>query len=212
MGHSCGIEPHSDAKSDPAYRRVLWIVLWANLLMFIFEMVVSHKMHSTALMADAADFFADAASYAVSLLVLGHSLRLRAWAALFKAGSMIAFGLYVLYSAWVRIAAGEVPDAQWMGGTALLALLVNIGCSVLLYRFRGGDSNRESVWLCSRNDAISNAAIIVAAGLVHYSGTLWPDAVVALMIAALSMTSAVHIIRSARRELASSAAHNTHSH
>ena len=96
---------------------------------------------------------------------------------------------------------GTVPEAATMGAVAFLALAVNVGVAAMLFRYRGGDADMRSVWLCSRNDAIGNIAVLLAAAGVLGSGSGWPDWVVALVLASLALTSSVSVVRHARREI-----------
>lgn len=189
--------------ADPAFRRILWVALIANFVMFGVEWTASHFGDSMSLLADALDFLGDAANYGISLLVVGMAITARARASLVKSLTMGAFGVWVIGSAIHRAIAGSAPDAAVMGGVALVALAVNVAVAILLYRHRNGDSNRQSVWLCSRNDAIGNVAVIVAATGVFASGSRWPDLVVAAIIAALSVGAAVRVARLAMQELRS---------
>lgn len=187
--------------SDRRFRRVLWIALVANAAMFVVEAVASAVGDSMSLQADALDFFSDSANYAISLLVVGGALAVRARASLFKGATMAAFGLWVLGSAVYRALSGSEPDAAIMSGVGVLALLVNVAVALLLFSFRDGDSNRTSIWLCSRNDAIANLAVIAAAAGVVLSGSRWPDLAVAAGIAALQLSAAWQVIGLARGEL-----------
>ncbi len=186
---------------NPVFRRVLWIALIANFAMFVVEIVASQIGDSMSLQADALDFFGDSANYAISLFVVGLALTIRARASLFKGATMALFGLWVIGSASYRAVYGSAPEAATMGTIALLALLVNVGVSILLYRFRDGDSNRQSIWLCSRNDAIGNLAVMAAAAGVFASGSRWPDLLVAALIAGLNISAAIHVVRLARAEI-----------
>ena len=190
-----------DAVSDISFRRVLWIALAANFAMFLVEIVASLVGDSLSLQADALDFFGDSANYLISLLVLGMSLAHRAYAALFKSVTMALFGSWVIGCALYRALTHSAPDAAVMSGTAVLALAVNVGVAVLLYRYRGGDSNRRSIWLCSRNDAIGNVAVMLAAAGVFASSSRWPDLAVAVLIATLNVRAAVLVTRLALGEL-----------
>lgn len=191
----------SDRASDPVFRRVLWVALIANFAMFAVEMVASRVGDSMSLQADALDFFGDAANYAISLFVVGMTLTARARASLIKGATMALFGSWIIGSAVYRALVGSSPEPMTMSAIALLALLVNLTVAVMLYRFRGGDSNRQSIWLCSRNDAIGNVAVMIAAAGVFASGSRWPDLSVAAIIAALNLVAAVHVIRLARVEM-----------
>lgn len=190
-----------EAALDTSFRRILWIALAANFAMFLFEIVASLVGDSLSLQADALDFFGDSANYMISLLVLGMSLAHRAYAALFKSVTMALFGSWVIGSGLYRVFTYSAPDAVVMSGTAILALAVNVAVAVLLYRYRGGDSNRRSIWLCSRNDAIGNVAVMLAAAGVFASDSRWPDLAVAMLIAALNVRAAVQVTRLALAEL-----------
>ncbi len=197
-GSSCS---PSKPPADRAYRRVLWIALAVNATMFLVEIVAGAIAGSVSLQADAMDFLADAANYVISLLVLGLALTWRARAALLKGLSLGAVGLWVAgQTAWNAIAQ-TVPEAQVMGIVGTLALLANLGVAGLLYFHRDGDSNRRSVWICSRNDAIANLAVLAAAAGVFGTGAGWPDIVVAAIMAALALTGAFQIVRHALAEL-----------
>jgi len=186
---------------DISYRRVLWIALFANATMFFVELAAAVFSGSSALAADAADFLGDSANYALSLgaIALGGAWVSRV--ALLKGLAMSVYGVAVLaYAGW-RAWLGVPPEAFTMGVVGLLALLVNVGVAALLYRFRDGDANMKSVWLCTRNDVIANLAVLIAAAGVFGTGTVWPDVAVAGMLALLGLSSGRIVIRQARAEL-----------
>jgi Co/Zn/Cd efflux system component len=189
-----------------AYRRVLWAVLAINAFMFVAEMTAGVWGKSVALQADALDFLGDSATYAMTLIVLGMSLRWRAGAAMIKGLAMGGFGIWVMAATVYHMTQGTLPDFAVMGGVGALALLANIVSAGLLYRHRQGDSNMRSVWLCSRNDAIANIAVILAAGSVWASASGWPDLAVGGVIAALALSNSFVVIRQARGELRAEAA------
>ena len=195
------VSANSRELTDPLFRRVLWIALIANFGMFLVEVAASHLSDSLALQADALDFFGDGANYAISLFVVGMALSARARASLFKGATMACFGLFIVGSALHRAFTGSEPEPVTMGTVALLALAVNVGAAALLFKYRDGDSNRQSIWLCSRNDAIGNSAVIVAALGVSASASRWPDLAVAAIIASLSFSSAIRVVKLAREEL-----------
>ena len=197
------VSPNAAPAGDAVFRRVLWIALLANLAMFAVEIVASQVGDSMSLQADALDFLGDAANYGISLFVVGMALAARARAALFKGATMALFGAWVVGSALHRAVVGSAPEPATMGTIAFLALAANVGVAVLLYRYRRGDSNMLSIWLCSRNDAIGNIAVMVAAAGVFASGSRWPDLLVAAIIAALSISAALRIVRTATAELRS---------
>ncbi len=187
--------------SGISYRRVLWIALAANLAMFVVEVVAAAWSGSSALAADAADFLGDSANYALSLgaIALGGAWVSRV--ALLKGLAMSLYGVAVLaYAGW-RAWLGVPPEALTMGLVGAAALAVNFGVAVMLYRFREGDANMRSVWLCTRNDVIANIAVLVAAGGVFSTGTVWPDVAVAALLAVLGLSSGRIVIRHARAEL-----------
>ena len=189
--------------ASPAYRRVLWIVIALNAGMFILEMLAGHLASSQALKADALDFLADAATYSLSLAVIGQPLIWRSRAALLKGASLALMAVWVLGStAWQVLVTGH-PQAEVMGLVALLALGVNMISVLLLLRWRSGDANVRSVWLCSRNDAIGNVVVMLAAFGVWGTGTGWPDLAVAALMAGLFLVSSVKIVRQATAESAS---------
>lgn len=189
------------AKADPRWRRVLWAALIVNAGMFLVEMAAGAAADSRALQADALDFLGDAANYAVSLAVVGMALAWRARAALLKSLFMLGFAGWVLGSAVVAFVYGTAPDPKTMGIIGALALAANVGVALLLYRYRMGDANMRSVWICSRNDAIGNVAVMVAALGVFGTGSAWPDLIVASIMAALALTGGIQVMRQAWGEL-----------
>lgn len=202
-GHDHGHEPGElpDGPIPPGYRRVLWVALAVNALMFVVEIGAGLSSGSVSLLADAIDFFGDAANYGISLAVLAMGLVARARAALFKALTMGVFGLAVLARAGWAAFGGAAPEALTMGAVGLLAFAANVGVAVLLYAYREGDANMRSVWLCTRNDAIGNVAVVLAALGVFGTGTRWPDLLVAAVMAGLALSAALSVVRQARREM-----------
>ena len=190
------------ASTDPRYRRILWAALALNLAMFVVELATGLASGSVSLLADAIDFFGDAANYGLSLAVLSMALVVRAKAALFKAACMLAFGRFVLGKAAWSLRTGAAPDALTMGLVGFMALCVNVGVAALLYAYRSGDANMQSVWLCSRNDALSNLAVMLAALGVFGTASAWPDLAVAAIMGLLAISSARSVFISAQRELA----------
>ena len=187
--------------ADPRWRRALWIALAVNAGMFALEIAAGVAAGSASLQADALDFLGDAANYAISLGVAGMALAWRARAALLKGASLAVLGLWVIATmAWHAIA-GTLPSAETMGAVGVLALAANAGVAAMLYRWRGGDANMRSVWICSRNDAIGNAAVLLAAAGVFGTGTGWPDLIVAAIMAGLGISGGWQIVRQASAEL-----------
>ncbi len=199
-GCGSGDEARFEGLSVP-YKRVLWAVIAINGTMFLVEMAAGVAASSQALKADALDFLGDTATYAISLMVIGTPLLWRARAALFKGLSLAAMGLWVLGSTLYHVRVVGLPTSEVMGAIGLLALAANLASVLLLLRYRDGDANVRSVWLCSRNDAIGNLAVILAAGGVWATDTAWPDLIVAGIMASLFLWSALQIVRQARLEL-----------
>lgn len=202
MSVSCrGSTCVSQIAVSPRYRKVLWVALLINVVMFIVEIGGGLKSGSVSLFADALDFAGDAANYGISLAVLTMGIAWRSRAAMVKGLSMLAFGISVLAkTGWAAIT-GIPPETLTMGVVSLLALLANGVVALTLYAFRDGDANMRSVWLCSRNDAIGNIAVMLAAVGVFGTGRGWPDLVVAVAMAGLALASGVAVMRQANREL-----------
>ncbi len=202
MSAHCG-HAHNDTKNanSPRYRKILWVALIVNLAMFAIEIGAGFKSGSTSLLADAIDFFGDAANYGVSLAVLSAGVVLRARAALLKGACMIGFGVFVLARAAWMFSQGGTPEALTMGGIGLLALSANVAVAAMLYAYREGDANMRSVWLCSRNDAIGNVAVMLAALGVLGTGSAWPDLLVASGMAVLALVGGWSVIRQAIGEI-----------
>lgn len=193
----CGcVETKFDGAS-PAYRRALVAVIAINAVMFVVEATAGALAGSQALQADALDFAGDAATYGLSLAVIGASMRIRSTASLIKGASLGAFALFVLATTALRVLHGETPQATSISGVGAMALIANFSSVFILLRWRDGDSNVRSVWLCSRNDAIGNIAVIAAGALVAVTGSRMPDLIVAALLASLFMNSAVQIVHQA---------------
>lgn len=203
----CG--PAIDPTPTPGWRRALWLALAINAVMFGVELIAGALSGSRALQADALDFLGDAANYGISLGVAGMALAWRARAALAKGVTIFGFGLYVLAAAIWAAVAGASPDPEVMGVVGAVALIANLAVAIMLYRFRNGDSNMRSVWICSRNDVLGNLAVMLAAVGVFGTGTAWPDLIVAALMASLALSGGWSIVRLARRELASGSAKDT---
>lgn len=186
---------------DPRYRRTLWIALLVNVTMFCIELAGGWRAGSVSLLADAVDFFGDAANYGLSLFALALAPAWRSRSALIKGWSMGGYGLFVIATAAWNIAQGITPHAGTMGLIGLLALAANLAVAVLLFAYRNGDANMRSVWLCSRNDAIGNVAVMLAALGVSGTGSGWPDIAVAAVMGMLGLSAALTVIKQARGEL-----------
>jgi Co/Zn/Cd efflux system component len=187
--------------ADPRWRRALWIALAVNAGMFLLEIAAGVASGSASLQADAIDFLGDAANYAISLTVAGMALAWRTRAALAKGISLAVLAVWVLGSTVWHALTGTLPSAGTMGVVGVLALAANAGVALMLYRWRGGDANMRSVWICSRNDAIGNVAVVLAAAGVFGTGTGWPDVIVAAIMAGLGLSGGWQIIRHAVAEL-----------
>lgn len=201
MGACCGHD--HDAAFDGLskdYKRRLWIVIVLNGGMFLTEMIAGQAAGSQALQADALDFFGDAVTYGISLAVIGASLKVRATAALAKGISLLLMGLWVAASTAYQVFVLGLPQATVMGSVGFLALLVNLTSVLLLVRYKDGDANVRSVWLCSRNDAIGNVIVMLAALGVWGTSSAWPDLIVAGLMAALFVNSAWQILAQALKE------------
>ncbi len=202
----CAGKSGKTALNDPRWRRVLWIALIVNAAMFGVEIVAGVAADSRALQADALDFLGDSANYAISLGVAGMAIGWRARAALLKAATMLGFGLWVFASAVWGFVAGTTPAAETMGIIGALALAANVVVALMLYRWRTGDANMRSVWVCSRNDAIGNLAVMAAALGVFGTGQGWPDLLVAAIMAGLAIWGSIDVFRHARSDLAGATA------
>ena len=194
MSGCCGNGSKFDGVSED-YKRRLWLVIAINALMFVVEMGAGRVAQSQALQADALDFLGDALTYGLSLAVIGSSITVRTNAALFKGITLMAVGVWILGSTVYRVFYGGVPTAEIMGWVGFLALVANGASVLLLISYKDGDANVRSVWLCSRNDAIGNVAVMLAALGVWGTASGWPDLIVAGIMASLFLSSAYQIIR-----------------
>lgn len=210
----CSGNPRFDGL-DPAYKRVLWAVIVINAAMFLIEMSAGKLAGSQALQADALDFLGDAFTYGLSLAVIGMSLKVRSTAALLKGLSLLLMGLWVFGSTAYQFFVLGVPKAEIMGVIGFLALAANVASVLLLMRYKDGDANVRSVWLCSRNDAIGNVAVMVASVAVWLTASAWPDLIVAIVMAGLFLRSSQLILVQAWQEYRSgedSGALESHGH
>jgi Co/Zn/Cd efflux system component len=203
MSASCaGPGCASGDATSPRYRRILWVALVVNALMFGVELIGGVSSGSSSLQADALDFLGDAANYGISLFVLSAALVVRAKASIIKGATMAVFGVWVVGHALYQATTGRIPEPLVMGVVGLLALVSNVLVAFLLYRYRTGDSNMRSVWICSRNDALGNIAVVAAATGVFTTQHGWPDIIVALIMGLLAVSGAWQILRHARQDLA----------
>ena len=185
----------------PQYKRALWIVILLNVGYGIVEIIGGFIAGSQALNADALDFLGDGLITLLAVLAIGWSLAWRARSAIIQGVFLGVLGLGVLASTNYRVFVLNQPSAELMGGLGLVALVVNVLAALALVPHRTGDANVRAVWLFSRNDAIGNIGVVIAAGLVAWTGTAWPDLVVAAAIAGLFLQSSWAIIRDARADL-----------
>ncbi len=196
----CGNDTRFEGLSAD-YKRRLWLVIGINAAMFFVEMSAGALAGSRALQADALDFLGDTFTYGMSLAVIGSTLRVRAWAAFIKGMSLTLMGLWVLGATAYYVLVIGAPRAEVMGLVGFLALVANVTSVLILMRYKEGDANVRSVWLCSRNDAIGNVSVMLAAAGVWVTATRWPDLIVAAIMASIFMTSSVQILRQSIREL-----------
>lgn len=195
----CGHDVKFDGAS-PAYRRVLVAVIAINLIGFVAIVIGGVIQGSTALAANAMDFLADSATYAISLWAIGKSVRVRSGAAVFKSLSLIVMGASVLgYALW-RALTGQLPEGSVITGLGLFGFVANLVAALLLIRYRDGDANVRSVWLCTRNDLIHSLGVAGAGALVWWTGSRWPDLLAGILLGAVFLQSAVSIFLQARRE------------
>jgi cation diffusion facilitator family transporter len=205
VADDCGCTGNTDrAENDPGYRRALWLVVALNLGFGVIEVVGGLVAGSQALLADSLDFLGDGTITLLGLLALGWAATARAKIAYAQGLFLLTLGIGVIGVAIWRAMTATAPEAELMGGIGLAALAVNVTAALILSRYREGDANVRAVWLFSRNDALANVAVIVAAGLVAWTDRAWPDLAVAAVIAALFLHSAFEILRSARAELTKS--------
>lgn len=195
----CGANVRFDGL-DKRYIRVLWIVIAINAAMFLIEIAAGYYGGSQALQADALDFLGDTLTYGISLAVIGKSLKVRSSAALLKGLSLTGMGIWVIASTAYRVIVLALPHAEVMGSIAFLALAANITSAALLMRYKDGDANVRSVWLCSRNDAIGNVLVLLAAVAVWGTNSAWPDLIVAAVMAGVFLSSATQILQQAWAE------------
>lgn len=196
--HCCGNTEFTGL--DPAYKRILWLIIVINGAMFGVEMVAGILAQSQALQADALDFIGDTLSYGISLWAIGKAASIRSNAALFKGFTLTLMSLWVLGSTIYRIFVMNTPEAFTMGSIAIAAFIANLVSVLLLMRYKDGDANVRSVWLCSRNDAIGNLIVLVAATGVWYADSAWPDLIVAGIMVILFLSSAWQITTQALKE------------
>lgn len=202
----CGCElPEDMSHITPTYRRALWIVVLLNAGYGVIEMIGGFLSGSQALKADALDFLGDGSITFLGLIAIGWSLKLRAKSALIQGIFLGAMGIGVLVTTAYRVLVLHTPEAELMGILGIIALVINVVAVIVLLPHKTGDSNVRAVWLFSRNDALGNLAVVIAAGLVFWTGSAWPDLIAAAIIATLFLQSSWSIIKDARKDLKSKA-------
>ncbi len=182
-------------------RRVLIVVLVINAVMFGVEFVAGMIAGSAALMADATDMLGDALVYAVSLFALSRGDRWKARAALFKGILILLLGIAILVNVAIKLTSGVPPSSTLMLIFGAMALVANLACLALLWRFRGQDINMASTFECSRNDVINNVGVLAAAGAVAAFASPWPDILIGGLMAAIILRSAVRILKESVTQL-----------
>ena len=193
----CSTKEHEISALRDGMKRVLIIVLAINAAMFIAEFAAGMIANSTSLMADSVDMLGDALVYGLSIYALDKSDRWRAGAALMKGGIIAAFGIWVFTEVILKLVHGVVPIAGIMLAFGGLALVANLTCLALLYRYRSQDVNMSSTFECSRNDVIANVGVLVAAGGVYLFNSPWPDILIGAIIAIVFFRSAIRVLRQA---------------
>lgn len=179
-------------------RRVLLIVLAINALMFVVEFGAGLVARSSALQADAVDMLGDALVYVLSLFAIGRGAKWEAGAALVKGGVILLLFVVIVVEIVLKLIYGVPPSSRLMLIFGALALVANLTCLALLWRFRSLNVNMSSTFECSRNDVVANVGVLVAAALVAGLNSAWPDIVVGLLIALVFLRSALRVIRQAR--------------
>ncbi|MDF2483159.1 MAG: cation transporter [Stenotrophomonas indicatrix] len=205
MGECCGCGKTLDVAAMQArHRRVLWIVLLINLATFLMMVGASWYSHSSSLLSGALDNLGDAATYLLSLLVVGAGVAAKARVALFKGVLILAAAVAVAAQIGWRLAHPQVPLFESMGLAALLNLAANGFCLWLLTPYRNDDVNLASAWECARNDIFEGVSVVLAAGLVALFGAGWPDLLVAIALLVVFLRSALRVLRIAMTELRAS--------
>lgn len=188
--------------SDPGFARALWIGMALNLCFGIVEIGAGILTGSQALKADSLDFLGDGLVSLLALIAIRWTLRSRAKVAFGQGLFLGLLGLGVLVQTLRDFSHPTVPEGGMILTFGLAALAVNVISALILIPYRKGDASAEAVWLFARNDAIGNALVVAAAGLVIWTGAAWPDRAAALVVAGLFLQSAITILRDARADLA----------
>lgn len=172
--------------------------------MFFIEFTFGVLSKSTSLLADSLDMLGDASVYAFSLYVINKSSMWKARAALLKGILIILFAFFVLGEAINKMISDVIPLANTMGIIGLIALAANFSCLILLLKHRDDDINMRSTWICSRNDIIANICVLLAAVLVSYFNSKWPDVIIGVFIAGVFLKSSVSILTESIQEMKAS--------
>lgn len=195
----CGHSAPFDG-ATPEYRRVLLWVIAINLGAFVVVAAGGLLAGSASVAANALDFLADGATYALSLWAIGKSVAVRSGAALVKGASLFVLGLSVLGFAIWRTVNGLPPEGLAISGLGLFGAAANLVAAILLSKYRDGDANVRSVWLCTRNDLIQCLAVVAVGAVVWLTGSRWPDLIAGAFLAAIFLQSAWSITIQARAE------------
>ncbi len=201
MGKHCCEHKIENIKENSKFKKALYFALIINLSMFILEVIQGLASNSLSLKADAIDFLGDSLNYTISLFVIASSVQTRAKVSLLKALTMFIFGVWVVGEAFISFKTNQIPNSFTMSWVGILALVSNALVAFVLYKFREGDSNMQSVWLCSRNDAVGNVAVVFASIGVYYFNSKWPDLLVALAMAYLAISASLVVLKKAKSEL-----------
>lgn len=189
----CGCESKKLDTLAKKQAKVLWIVLLINAVFFVAEFISGVFAKSVSLTGDSLDMLGDALTYGISLYVIGKSLSSKVKASQFKSSVMMLTALFVLGRAIMTLITQKVPTYEVMGVMSFLALLANLVCLWLLSKHKNDDINFSSVWICSRNDIITNTSVIAASFLVYQTQSIWPDVIVGLGITFLVGRSSIKV-------------------
>ncbi len=199
--HCCQHKAKELQKLQKRQRKVLWIILVINAVMFLVEFSGGIKASSLSLTGDSLDMLGDALVYGCSLYVIQKGNKAQAQAAMLKGGIMFMSAIAVFARATHQLFTQTVPTVQLMSKIGLLALLANLICFLLLIRHRDDNINMSSVWLCSRNDIIANTSVLLTAGLVFLTDSFWPDFILGLLLTLVFAQSAGKVLTQARQAL-----------
>lgn len=177
---------------------ILRILLLINGAMFLAELTFGFIAESTGLIADSMDMFADAAVYGLSLFAVGRAVARQQQAARISGYLQLLLALGVVFEVARRFFFGSEPESTYMIAIAVLALIANVTCVVLLAKHRDGGAHMKASWIFSTNDVIVNAGVILAGVLVAVTASAWPDLIIGLIIAGIVFRGALQILRLSR--------------